>query len=141
MALVAQNLLLQEQLGSHVANYMARTDGGAMIEGNGLAATHGGGGKDATMEDAGPASIQGGGGQGLGSESSDGPPSLESIRNSPWGYGEGPVGHVPSFEDFMPNRRTREVTHGRSKEGQGLLRHQELYVNDSEFLPTPQRWT
>ncbi len=93
------------------------------MEDNGLAATRGGGDEDTTMKGADSASIQGGGGQGLGSESSDGPPSPESIRNSPWGYGEGPAGHVPSFEDLLPNQRTREVTHGRSKEEQGPLRH------------------
>ncbi len=69
-ALVAQNLLLQEQLG---ANKAGRTDGDATMEDKGPAAIRGGGGKDAAMGDAGPDIIQGGeGDQESGSECPEG---------------------------------------------------------------------
>jgi hypothetical protein len=107
------------------------------MEDDGLTAIHGSGGKDATMEDTSPAAIQGGGNQGLESECLDGPPSLESIRNLPWGYGEGPSGHVPSFDDLLPYKRTREAPCGGSRE-----RHVNLCRTEEEephFPSDPQQ--
>jgi hypothetical protein len=58
------------------------------------------------MGDDGPEMIQGGGGQGLGSESSEEPPELKTVRSLLWRYGEGPVGHEFSPKDLLPYRWT-----------------------------------
>ncbi len=104
--------------------------------------------KDTMMDDDGPDMIHGGGGQGLGSESSEDPLEPKAVRNLPWGYGEGPIGHGSSFEDLLPYRRNKAepnesggstiVVHGVGLGRGPLLMH----GDDTDFdPPTLQGWT
>jgi hypothetical protein len=104
--------------------------------------------KDTMMDDNGPNMIRGGGGQRLGSECSEEPLKSEAVRNLPWGYGEGPVGHALSFKDLLPYRRYKAqpterggstmVVHGVGL-GRGPL---SMHVDNTVFdPPTLQGWT
>jgi hypothetical protein len=100
------------------------------------------------MDDNGPDMICSGSGQGLGSKCSEELLEPEAVRNLPWGYGEGPVGHELSFEDLLPYRWNKAqptecggstiVGHGVGL-GRGPL---SMYVDNTVFdPPTLQEWT
>jgi hypothetical protein len=104
--------------------------------------------EDTMMDDNCPDMICSGGGQGLGTECPDEPLELEAVRNLPWGYGEGLVGHELFFKDLLFYQRNEaEPTElGGSTmvvHGVGLRRGPRLrYVDDTDFdLPTLQGWT
>jgi hypothetical protein len=100
------------------------------------------------MDDDGPDMIRGGGGQGSGSKSSDVLLEPEAVRNLPWGYREGPVGHGSSFEDLLPYLQNEAEAKERSGSrivvhGVGLRRGPlSMHVVDTDFdPPTLQGWT
>ncbi len=66
--------------------------------------------KDTMMDDNSPDMIRGGGGQGSGSKSSEDPLKPKAVRNLPWGYGEGPVGHGSHSLGLSLQRQPRILT-------------------------------
>ena len=66
--------------------------------------------EDTMMDDNCPDMICSGGGQGLGTECPDEPLELEAVRNLPWGYGEGPVGHGSHSLGLSLQRQSRILT-------------------------------
>jgi hypothetical protein len=103
-AMIAQNLMLQEQLAS-----LRRVPNSSTFpqDSNG----------DTKMEEDGPDMIRGGGGQGLGSKCSEESLVPNLISNPAWGYGAGPVGQgqIPSPDDPLPYQRTGENISERSR--------------------------
>jgi hypothetical protein len=112
-AMIAQNLMLQQQLASLTSvpnpssNICQEPSDDTRMDEDGPNMIQRGGGQGSGSE--GPATIHGGGNKCLGSECSDDPP--------PWGYGAGPTGHILSFEDLLPYQRTRVESCPGGKQG------------------------
>ncbi len=66
--------------------------------------------EDTMVDDNGPNMIHGGGSQGSGSKSSEYLLKPEAVRNLPWGYGEGPVGHGSHSLGLSLQRQLRILT-------------------------------
>ncbi len=104
--------------------------------------------EDTMMDDNRSNMIPGGSGQELGSECSEEPLEPKVVRNLPWGYGEGPVGHGLSFKDLLPYQwnKAQPTERGGStmlvlgvRLGRGPLL---MYIDDTDFEPpTLQGWT
>jgi hypothetical protein len=89
--MIAQNLMLQEQLAS-----LRRVPNSSTFPQDSTG--------DTEMEEDSPDNIHGGGGQGSGSKCSEKLLVPNLISNPAWGYGAGPVGQgrIPSPDDPLP---------------------------------------